>query len=111
MALGERSGVGLGFVVLVAVVVTGWDAWFLLASDYTVAPGWAWFQLVVVAAAWGAVAEWATRRWVLAGVGLLLTLGGLWGYFYIPPLVALLLASVAFAKAVRSVGRSQPAAR
>lgn len=102
MARDERIDVGFAFTLIVAVVVTLWDAWFFLVSDYTVPPAWALLQLIVVAGAWGAVAAWARHRWALAGVGLLLTLGGVWGYFYIPPLVALVLACVAFARALRS---------
>jgi hypothetical protein len=103
MARDERVDVAFLSTVVLAVVVTLWDAWFFLVSDYSVPPAWAWLQLVVIAGAWGAVAAWARRRWTLAGIGLLLTLGGVWGYFYIPPLVALVLATVAFARAIRTL--------
>jgi hypothetical protein len=110
MARDEHLDLGLVFTVVVAVVVTVWDAWFFLVSDYSVPPAWAWLQLLVLAGAWGAVAAWMRRRWTLAGIGLSLTLGGVWGYFYIPPLVALVLAGVAFARAVRSSrARQRPA--
>ena len=102
MARDERFDVGFVLTVVVALVVTIWDAWFFLLSDYSVPAAWSWLQLVVVGAAWGAVAAWARGRWTLAGIGLLFALGGVWGYFYIPPFVALVLAGVAFARALRA---------
>jgi hypothetical protein len=87
-------------VALLAVVLSITDAIVIAAYDIDLV--WRVLQLPVVLSAWVAVFAWARRRWTLAGACLLITLGGLWGYLYIPPLVALVLAVVAFRRAARA---------
>ena len=69
---------------------------------YDIDAVWAWLQVPVVVLAWAAPWAWLHRRWLLAGCCLLAMLGGLWGYLYVPPLVALVFAGIAFSRTVRT---------
>ena len=89
-------------MAVLAAVLTATDLVVLLRYDIDAA--WAWLQVPVVVLAWAAPWAWFRRRWALAGCCLLAMLGGLWGYLYVPPLVALVFAEVAFYRTVR-VGR------
>jgi hypothetical protein len=84
---------------LLAAILTAMDV-FVLAG-YDINRVWAWLQVPVLILAWVAPIAWLTRRWLLAGLGLLAMLAGLWGYLYLPPLGALVLAGVAFHRAAR----------
>jgi hypothetical protein len=85
---------GAAVVTVLAATLTAVDA--IVLSRYDVDAVWAWLQVPVLALAWVAPFAWVRRRWVTAGLCLLATLGGLWGYFYLPPLAALVMAVVAF---------------
>lgn len=86
---------------LLAVILTLTDV--IVLRGYEIDPIWMWLQIPVVALAWMAPFAWWRRNWSLAGIGLVAMLGGLWGYLYLPPLAALVLAIVAFSREVRSV--------
>jgi hypothetical protein len=81
-------------------LLAGCDLVVLLRDG--VDPIWAWIQVPVIGFGVIAPVAWAQRRWLLAGAALLGTLGGLWGYFYVPPLAALALAMVAFSRAAQA---------
>lgn len=91
---------GAAAVGALAGVLTVTDIVVLLRYD--IDPAWALIQVPVLVLAWGALFAWLHRRWVLAGCGLLAMLGGLWGYLYVPPLLAVVLAAIAFSRAVRA---------
>ena len=103
-----RAGAAVAFVL--AATLTAVDA-VVLARE-AIDPVWAWLQIPVIVLAWTVPSLWLRRRWAPAGLALLATLGGLWGYFYIPPLLALVLAGIAFWRAaVTSTGRGRDRAQ
>ena len=83
-------------VAALAVLLTGWDYWLLVLSNYDVAPVLVVMQCLAVPGLWLAAFAWFRSKWLLAGVGLLAGLFGGWGYFYLPPLACLVLAGIAF---------------
>jgi hypothetical protein len=92
---GARFGaVAVGFLAAILTVV---DAVVLLRYDVDAV--WARLQVPVVVLAWVAPFAWQRQQWTKAGLCLLATLAGLWGYFYLPPLAALVLAGVALYRA------------
>lgn len=90
---------GVLVTALLAVILTVTD--LVVLAGYEVDPVWVWLQVPVLILAWSAPVAWLRRRWLLAGLGLLAMLGGLWGYLYLPPLAALVLAALALARAAR----------
>jgi hypothetical protein len=96
----ERDRGGAVGVALLAGVVTITDVVVLLRYD--IAAAWALLQIPVLTLAWTGVFAWLRARWTFAGCCVVAMLGGLWGYLYVPPLVAVVLAGVAFSRAVRT---------
>lgn len=100
---GERSLTGALAVAAMAGVLTITDLVGFARHD--IHPVWAALQVPVLVLAWAAPVAWYTRRWFLAFLGLIAMLGGLW-YLYLPPVVVLLLAGVALARAGRAFYRA-----
>lgn len=99
-ASSRGDAVGASAVAVLAAVLTATDLVVLLRYDIDAV--WAWLQVPVVVLAWAAPWAWFHQRWPLAGGCLLAMLGGLWGYLYVPPLVALVFAGIAFSRTVRT---------
>ncbi|HET7482435.1 MAG TPA: hypothetical protein VFK89_06180 [Actinomycetota bacterium] len=81
--------------VLIAVVATG-----LTISEWNTIgrgdwQGWRILFPLAVAGSWLAVVGWATDRRLIAVPGHILSLGAPWGYLYLLPLVAVILALIA----------------
>jgi hypothetical protein len=87
-------------VVVLAAILTATDV--VVLHHHGIDRVWAWLQLPVLLMAWAAPFAWRAGRWVAAAICLLATLGGLWGYFYLPPLGALVVGGEAISRAVRT---------
>lgn len=97
-----------------------WSRWFVFLYCYailcTVATlniiadlpaAYAWLQIVFTGAAWAAVVFGTRGQWFAVGGSLILTLGAPWGFFYLPPLAAIIAAVAAIRKGVTTRGRNR----
>ena len=91
--------VGTALAVALAASLTVIDG--IVLARYEVGAVWGWLQAPVVVLAWLVPVAWWARRWAIAGFCLLATIAGLWGYFYLPPLAALIMAGIALTRSVR----------
>jgi len=78
-----------------ALFLTGWDYWLFSLSSYDIGAALVALQVVAIPGLWIASIAWYRGRWLLASCGLLAGLLGGYGYFYIPPLICLILSGVA----------------